>query len=168
MYHLISFKESFFKENILRILKIGNKDDEKILRSKSKDIELKNGKIPPEIKELVKDMFSTIWANGAGIAAPQVGKNINLFVIKPSLLSGKSVFINPKIISKSNEVVNSTEGCLSVPFMSGKVIRNKNITVKYIDLDGKEITKNFSGFTAIVIQHEYDHLQGILYIDRIH
>ena len=98
-----------------------------------------------------------------GLAAPQVGRDINLFITK----HGHEVFINPKIISSSPQTKKSVEGCLSIPNISGAVFRSEWIQVEYINLSGEKVQKYFSGFPAIVIQHEYDHLQGILFIDKL-
>lgn len=134
-----------------------------ILRKVCHDINIPNGEVPDDIKKLSLDMFETMWGIGVGLAAPQIGKDINMFIIK----SGKETFINPKITWKSPETKDSTEGCLSIPYQRGTVTRHKRIRVEYININGKKINKEFSGFEAIVIQHEYDHLHGILFTDRM-
>ncbi len=124
---------------------------------------------------------------GVGLAAPQIGKSVRIFIAKPTLKSPIHVFINPQIISRSEEkevpaLINSKkieakkpkkskgkmlEGCLSLPNIWGEVIRNRDIAVSFLDENGKSHTKNFKGFMAIVIQHEIDHLDGILFPRRV-
>lgn len=105
-----------------------------------------------------------INSNGCGIAAPQVGVNKRLFV---AVLDYKRIvlFINPTILEHSEETETDTEGCLSVPGMSGEVERYKKIKIRYFN--GREIvTEEHEGLNARIIQHEYDHLNGVLYIDK--
>jgi len=143
-----------------------------ILRKKAEQVL----EITEEIKTLVNDMIDTIYAQyGLGLAAPQVHHSIALFVICPIVeIDGKPVygevrvFINPKIISYSEEEWLRDEGCLSIPKIFGAVPRPLHITVRYTNLEGREVEESFSDMEARIIMHENDHINGILFIDRIH
>lgn len=150
--------------------------DEQILRQKSANIV----SVTPEIKTFIADMLETLRTSerpGVGLAAPQVGKNIRLIVIestgwkndKDELVGviPTTVLINPEIIKKSEEKEERFEGCLSVPDYNGYVIRPKKVKVVALDETGKEILIKSSGFLARVLQHEIDHLDGILFTDHI-
>jgi peptide deformylase len=109
-------------------------------------------------------------ADGVGIAAPQVGLNIRAAVVmldarteNPSVIFAR----NPLIVERSDESEEGWEGCLSVPDVGGKVLRNKWIGVEYLDEQGAWVTRKFEGFNAVVWQHEIDHLDGVLYVDRV-
>ena len=123
--------------------------------------------IDEELHELVRDMFVTMeHDSGIGLAAPQIGKNIRLFIVK--IDDGiERVFINPQIIATSEQQCSYEEGCLSIPKQYASVIRPESVTVQYKDLQGRRKTLEARGLLARVIQHEYDHLEGILFIDRI-
>ena len=148
---------------ILKILKYG---DEK-LRQKSKEI----SKVSKKIKMLAENMIDTMYANnGVGLAAPQVGENLRMFVIDVSQDDeplNPIVFINPKIIKKSG-AIKSNEGCLSFPKAYVDVRRYKNVMVKALDLNGRSFVLEAKNgeLLARAIQHEYDHLEGILFIDH--
>lgn len=142
---------------------------DKILREKTKpvsDIDIQT------IKE-IKAMFSTMRnANGIGLAANQVGLNKSIFVIDVSPVEGYEkikpiVMINPKIVLASDDKVPMEEGCLSVPNLRADVIRPKQIKVAYQDTDMNELTLEADELFARVIQHEYDHLQGIFFTDKL-
>ena len=127
--------------------------------------------INDEIRQLAEDMLETMYqAPGVGLAAPQVGRSIALIVADPA--SGDDtppepmILINPKIISASGETA-MVEGCLSVPDYSAEVSRYQKIVVKARTLDEKEIELTLEDFPATVVQHEIDHLNGTLFIDRI-
>jgi peptide deformylase len=131
--------------------------------------------VTPDIKTLVANMFETLATteNGVGLAANQVGKAIALFIID---LEGvkeyenkqqKYVFINPDILWESDATNSYNEGCLSVPTLYEDVERPASIEIKYQDIDMHEHTQKFDGFLARVIQHEYDHLDGVLFFERI-
>jgi len=153
-------------------------------------------KIDKKIRELVYDMEETLIAQldpqGVGLAAPQVNVDLAIFIIKPTLKANTQVFINPRIIevsqagqSKSKSVsTNSTnsdqlrptstepedvklEGCLSIPKIWGPVERNPKVLVEYQDLTGEKKKEWFGGFKAVIIQHETDHLNGILFTQRV-
>lgn len=124
--------------------------------------------------KLIGDMFETMYnAEGIGIAAPQIGLDIRIFVIdlsplgeeEPSLKEYKKVFINPRILHKEGEQVMMEEGCLSLPGLREDVLRYDTIQIKYFDSDWQEHDQVFTGFAARVIQHEYDHLQGVMFVD---
>ncbi len=144
-----------------------------LLRRKSKPI----SKIDKKVLSLMQDLIDTIKAQtdpeGVGLAAPQIGKNVQMFVIKPQ--KNIRVFINPKIIkvynTKSKEKIDPRkkimEGCLSLPNYYSPIKRAFKVRLKYIDFDGKEKIENFSGIEAQIIQHEIDHLNGKLFIDVI-
>ncbi|HXL24822.1 MAG TPA: peptide deformylase [Chthoniobacterales bacterium] len=152
-----------------------------ILRAKGKRIE----KIDDRVRELAQNMIETMHAaNGVGLAAPQVGESLQLTVLdvsqvedRPSTmqLNGKSVdpqsvmplaLINPQI-DLGGETETGTEGCLSFPEITGEIERAKSITVRGQNLDGEAIEIETTGFLARAIQHEVDHLNGILFIDRM-
>ena len=126
--------------------------------------------------QFIKSMFYTMKrANGVGLAAPQVNKSWRLAVVeikktktRPEVEPlGKTVIINPQIFNPSKEMVNDWEGCLSLPGIRGSVPRHKKITVKFTDNAGGKHILRLTGFQARVFQHEIDHLNGVLYIDRM-
>lgn len=132
------------------------------LRQKSLPIE----QITPEIKRLILDMAQTMkTAEGVGLAAPQIGQNIRLCVISTD--KGLLALINPKIFWKSIRKITEEEGCLSCPNAYIKVKRSKIIYIKCLDQEGKTLSFRAEGFFARVIQHEVDHLDGILIIDKV-
>lgn len=136
---------------------------EQILREKALPVL----EITEEIKALVTDMFITMEKeHGIGLAAPQVGKSLRLFVIKIDD-DIERVFINPQIIQTSIETCSFEEGCLSVPKYYEEVIRPERVTVQAQNINGRRFTLEADELLARAIQHEYDHLEGILFIDRI-
>lgn len=129
-----------------------------------------------ELQELITSMFETMYnANGVGLAAPQVGKSIRLFVMDADIMTeetdhpdlGPLTFINPDIVEKSEELVKLEEGCLSIPEVRDDVKRSEKIVVKYLDRNLESRQLECSGWVARVIQHEYDHLQGTLFLDHL-
>lgn len=136
----------------------------KILREKSKDINPEDLK-KAEMKELLLDMEKTmLQEDGLGLAAPQIGKNINIFVINDK---GKTVYIiNPQITKRSWAKVVDQEGCLSIPNTYGDVLRHKKINISYIDEKGKKQKLSASNLLARIAQHEFDHINGILFTDK--
>lgn len=135
---------------------------EEVLRQKSLPVEA----VTPEIEQLAKDMLETmIEADGVGLAAPQVGLLIRMFVVMADD-NVQRVFINPQIISTSEEMGDYDEGCLSIPKVYETIRRPVKVTVQALNEKGKPFTLEADGLLARVIQHEYDHLDGILYIDR--
>lgn len=130
----------------------------------------------PEIQNLIDTLIMTTKeANGVGIASPQISQSYRLFIVasRPNPrypeapLMSPTAMINPEIVAYSPEMVKGWEGCLSVCRTRGLVSRHKAIAVKYFTRDGKLEQKEFSDFIARIIQHELDHLDGILFIDRI-
>jgi len=130
----------------------------------------------PKLKELIDNMFETMYnANGIGLAAPQIGLDIRLFVIDLSPLAEdderfdgfKKVFINAQITESSEETESIQEGCLSLPGINESVTRPKEIKINYFDENFVEHNEVYSGFFARCIQHEYDHIEGKMFIDKI-
>jgi peptide deformylase len=128
------------------------------------------------IQQLIDDLIATaIAANGVGIAAPQTAAPCRLFIVasrpNPRYPNAPSMeptaMINPKIINYSTEVVKDWEGCLSVPGVRGLVPRYKSVSVEYTDRNGDLKHQELTDFVARIFQHEYDHLNGILFIDRV-
>lgn len=130
----------------------------------------------PQLQELIQNMFETMQkADGVGLAAPQIGLGIRLFVIDLDVLSDDMpeykdflhAYINPEIIEESEETETFEEGCLSVPGIHETVRRPASVHVKYLDEHLEPHDEWIDGFQARVFQHEYDHLEGKLFIDRI-
>ena len=130
----------------------------------------------PELKTLIANMFETlVQAEGCGLAAPQVGLGLRLFIVDgselgeeyPESANFKQPFINPEILEESEEKVMYSEGCLSLPGISENVLRPKTIRVRYYDADFVEHEEELTGFNARIFEHEYDHLQGNVFTDRI-
>lgn len=135
-----------------------------LLRQKAEKIEPEEIK-KPEFKQLCQDMARTMKEkDGIGLAAPQIGQSIRLVVI--ASIDGVQTLINPEIIRRSWRKENGEEGCLSLPGLFGFVQRHKNIVCRFIDATGKTRTISAQGMMARVIQHELDHLDGILFIDK--
>lgn len=137
-----------------------------LLRKKSKPVE----EMTPRTKALIEDMFETMYeAEGVGLAAPQVGILKRIFVVDVSIdepQSAKYTFINPEILETSGEF-EMAEGCLSVPGKHGTVIRPEKVKVRAQNEDMEWFELEADGFLARAIQHEYDHLEGILYVDKV-
>lgn len=132
--------------------------------------------ITDEIRTLVAEMIATMNASpGMGLAAPQVFQSIRLFIAQPPIevSPGKfetgelEVFINPKLSDPSSDTWDYEEGCLSIPTIRSNVIRPKEVTIEYTNLNGDLINKRIIGWEARVIQHEYDHIEGILFTTRL-
>ena len=150
-----------------------------VLKKKASDIT----KDYPKLDELIDNMFETMYnANGVGLAAPQIGLSIRLFVVdaKPfsqdesltekevkELETFKRVFINPKIIEENGIEWDFNEGCLSIPDVHEDIFRKPEIKVEYLDENFEPQVEILSGLSARVVQHEYDHIEGILFTDRI-
>lgn len=144
-----------------------------VLRAKAAPINA----LTPELTALIADLFETMYhAHGVGLAAPQVGRSIRLFVVDADVMVedepdavryGRKVYINPEIVSKGETSVDFEEGCLSIPDLRETVRRPDTITVKYRDEHFKEQTATYSGWMSRVFQHELDHLDGTLFIDRV-
>jgi len=129
-----------------------------------------------DLETFVESMWQTMYnAHGIGLAAPQIGQSVRIFIIdtvqvmedEVDLIGIKRVFINPEKISENGDEWPYEEGCLSIPNIRGEVKRPKEVTLKYQDMDFKTIEETFNGVNARVIQHEYDHLQGKLFLDYL-
>lgn len=138
----------------------------KILRQKTRD--LGKGDIElPETQQLIDDMIETMrGAKGVGLAAPQIDSDLRLTVVEVEE-GNPQVFINPYIVGRSLRKVVGEEGCLSIPGIYGTVKRSKKVTVKYLDQHGKKQTIKADDLLSRVLQHEIDHLEGVLFIDKI-
>ncbi|GAA4319580.1 peptide deformylase [Pontixanthobacter gangjinensis] len=150
-----------------------------VLKKKAKEID----KDYPKLEELINNMWDTMYnAYGVGLAAPQVGLPIRMFMIDPApfaedeelseeekteLKDLRKVFINPQIIEEEGEEWAFSEGCLSIPEVREDVFRKPDITIEYYDENWEKHTENYSGLAARVIQHEYDHIEGILFTDKL-
>lgn len=138
------------------------------LRRRAEPVE----KITDELRQLAADMLETMYDEpGIGLAAPQVGVPLRLVVMdtewtEEDAARAPIVLVNPEILEREGKIV-WTEGCLSVPEFSADVERAERVVVRASDLDGKEIVEEASGLRAVCFQHELDHLDGVLYIDRI-
>lgn len=143
-----------------------------ILRAENREID----PAYPDLKKLVGDMFDTMYAaEGVGLAAPQIGRNIRVFVVdvsawaddEPELAGFRRAFINPEIYESSEETGFYNEGCLSLPGLHEDVSRPLAIRMRYLDEDLQPRDEEFTGRPARVIQHEYDHLEGKVFTDRL-
>lgn len=128
------------------------------------------------IQKLIDDLtFTVMDVDGVGIAAPQVYQSLRLFILAshpnpryPNAPNMKpTAIINPVILSKSKTTAKDWEGCLSIPGIRGLIPRSTSITVEYTTRDGKKVQKSFKDFVARIFQHEYDHLEGIVFLDRV-
>ncbi len=151
-----------------------------ILRKVCKDISPDH----PELDKLIADMWETMYnSNGVGLAAPQINKDLRLFVMDSTQIfenleddeqglypdgpGFKGVFINAYVSKIDGKEWSYNEGCLSIPKIREDVLRGENVTIDYVDENFKPYTKTFNGITARVILHEYDHIEGKLFIDYI-
>ena len=130
----------------------------------------------PGLKELISNMYETMYhADGVGLAAPQIGKAIRLLIIDlapfkeddPELGSFKITMINPEMLEFGDSKVPAEEGCLSIPGIYESVMRSESIKIKYFDEDFNQHITEFEGYRARVVQHEYDHLEGSLFTDKV-
>ena len=131
----------------------------------------------PKLKELIDNMYETMYfAEGIGLAAPQVGLEDRLFVVdltpladeeNPEFKDFKKVFINAQITSRTGDMESTEEGCLSIPGIHENVPREATIEINYLDENLEPHSETYTGFIARVIQHEYDHIDGIMFVDRI-
>lgn len=135
------------------------------LRTKAKPV----AEVNEDIKNIVADMFETMYAeNGVGLAATQVNIHQRIVVIDVSEDKEQSyVLINPEIIKKNDEIMINEEGCLSVPSNYAKVERHTEVTVKALDINGEEFELDATELLSICIQHELDHLDGVLFVDYL-
>jgi len=143
-----------------------------VLRKKAEDI----ADTDPDLSQLISNMFDTMYyAHGVGLAAPQIGLSVRLFIIdatpfaedEPQLEQFKKVFINAKIIEESGDKWSFNEGCLSIPDIREDILRHQNVTISYYDENWKHHEETYNGLAARVIQHEYDHIEGKLFTDKL-
>ena len=152
----------------MAILKLYTYPD-KILAQKCEKVE----EVNDEIRALLDDMLETMYADkGVGLAAPQIGVSKRIIVVDDKTTEeGKGenpmYMVNPEIIEKSDEMILFNEGCLSVPGQCAEVERHQRVKVKYLDYNGREQVIEAKDYLAVILQHETDHLDGILYIDKI-
>jgi peptide deformylase len=130
----------------------------------------------PELEKLIDDMYETMYnAKGVGIAAPQIGKSIRLFIVDGSpieddtldMANFKKVFINAEILREDGEEWGYDEGCLSIPDVIEEVYRQEEVRIRYTDRNWVQHEETFVGIQARIIQHEYDHLEGVLFTDHL-
>lgn len=143
-----------------------------VLRKKGLEIT----KDHPELNDLIENMFDTMYgAHGIGLAAPQVGLSIRLFVIdatsfaedEPALKDFKKTFINAQIIEESGNKWSFNEGCLSIPDIREDIDRYESLSISYYDENWKHHEETYNGLAARIIQHEYDHIEGKLFVDKL-
>ena len=138
-----------------------------LLKEKSEDIEV----FDQNLKSIIRNMYDTLYSsgNGIGLAAPQVGimKRIVVIDIKEKDKSNPITFINPKIIKRSKETFINEEGCLSIPDFFANIERYKEVEVEWFNVDGDLKSEKYNGLMSICIQHEIDHLNGVLFIDHL-
>lgn len=174
-HRLFNFASQNFSVMILPIVAYGDP----VLKRKAKDI----SKDYPKLDALIENMWESMYnAHGVGLAAPQVGLSIRLFVIDASpfaedddlieneetdLKDFKRVFINPTIVEEEGDEWDFNEGCLSIPDVREDVFRQPNIKIEYYDQNFEKQTEELSGLAARVVQHEYDHIEGILFTDKL-
>lgn len=159
------------KKEIIPVVQF--KDSEKTLRKLSVDVpieEIRTEKFQMFLQTLYNSMMDVKMPKGwiqAGISAVQIGKHINVFIAYDSNSEHYEIFINPEVELLGSSTDLKMESCLSIPEIQGKVRRHKRVKVTYYNSAGEKVKKKFSGWNARVIQHEHDHLLGILFIDKI-
>lgn len=146
-----------------RIVTIGDP----ALRERS--TEFSPDEINEDLQQLVEEMFSVMYRDGVGLAGPQIGINRRIFVIgyREAGEQVELAFINPVIEETFGETVPFEEGCLSIPGLSAEVLRPDGVVISALDRHGKPLRMQVEGFLARVIQHEFDHLEGVLFVDRL-
>ena len=141
-----------------------------VLRKRATDI-----KTGTDLKQLLLDMYETMYAaHGIGLAAPQIGQSVRLFVVdgttlddEPTLKDFKQVFINPVILKETGTPWSFEEGCLSIPTIREEISRKEKLRINYFDENWQPREEEFNGMKARIIQHEYDHIEGKLFIDYL-
>lgn len=154
----------------------------KILTSRAKTVTKINKRVKQVVKKLKKALQGADKPKGVGLAAPQIGIPLRVFIIKPTIDSPIRIFINPQIIHQSRskkylnrdkkavktpQQENKLEGCLSVPNIWGKLKRSDRVRLCYMDINGDTKEEEFTGFLATIVQHETDHVNGILFTQRV-
>lgn len=141
-----------------------------VLRQRATDIQPGT-----DLKTIVGDMFETLEAaNGIGLAAPQIGKSVRLFIVdgtsldeEPGMASFRKVFVNAKMVEELGAPWEFEEGCLSIPNIREKISRKGQLRIRYFDEDWNEHEETFDGMQARIIQHEYDHIEGKMFVDYL-
>lgn len=141
-----------------------------VLRQRATDIP-----IGTDLSQLIDDMFETMHnASGIGLAAPQIGKSIRIFVVDGTIIEDdetmadfKMAFVNPLIVEEVGDVWEYEEGCLSIPNIREKVARREKLRIRYFDAEWNQLEKEFDGLKARIIQHEYDHIEGKMFVDYL-
>ena len=143
-----------------------------VLRKVAEDVDREY----PGLQNIINDMFETMYrAEGVGLAAPQIGKSIRVFVVdgtplaedEPEMADFKKVFINARITERSGEIVPMNEGCLSIPNLREEVNRESHMRITFFDENWNQKSEVYTGYKARVILHEYDHLDGIMFTDKV-
>lgn len=145
-----------------------------VLTHAAKPVKKFDRRLATLVADMKEALTKAINPKGVGLAAPQVGVSLRVFLMRPKEKDEIRVFINPEITNSTSEETkkqqtesNTLEGCLSIPKIWGKVNRAQTLTLKYCDTTGQSHTETFSGFPATIIQHEIDHLDGILFTRRV-
>lgn len=143
-----------------------------VLKKVAKNVDLNDKDLGP----LIADMWETMYhAQGIGLAAPQIGRSLRIFLVDTvqamdegeEELGIKKAFINANIVEETGDEWAYEEGCLSIPHIRGDVQRHEQVTIEYSDIDGNTHKETFEGINARVIQHEYDHIEGKLFVDKL-
>jgi len=143
-----------------------------VLRKKANEVSIDE----PHLQELIDEMFETMYnAEGVGLAAPQVGRSLQLFIIDthafkesyPETEEVKEIFINPKVVEELGDDFTFNEGCLSLPEIREDIVRKSEVILAYINREGERKTAHFKGLVARVILHELDHLEGHVFTDKV-
>jgi len=163
-------------KGIYNIKKVSDEDIERRLKSSNASIDIplilrtvcKPVKDHKDGRKIAVKLRRTLVKNprGMGIAAPQCGIDARVFTYRPCVGGAYKIIINPKMITLSEEMLGGGEGCLSIPGVAGNVQRSTKITVEYIDSKDELVRETLENLEAVVFQHEYDHLEGVLYIDK--
>ena len=164
----VSLIKSGDENSMMKVFQITDEEELNILKSVSVDVDLKDRLLPILAQRMFLSMRDP--ANpGIGLAAPQVGINRNIFWVQRFDKKDEpfELYLNPKIVWRSQLLRKGMEGCLSIPDLSSEVLRNYTIKITYRDKDSKFHEEMIEGFTAVVFQHEYDHINGILFTDRL-
>jgi peptide deformylase len=140
-----------------------------VLRQRAKDLEPGT-----DVTQLVQDMYETLEAaNGIGLAAPQIGKSVRLFIVdgtgleEPGMETFRKVFINPEMIEELGSFWEFEEGCLSIPNIREKIARKEQLRIRYYDESWNSFEETYDGMKARIIQHEYDHIEGKMFVDYL-
>lgn len=141
-----------------------------VLRQRAKDIEPGT-----DLTQVISDMFETLEAaNGIGLAAPQIGKSIRLFIVdgtgledEPGMETFRKVFVNAQMIEEMGTPWDFEEGCLSIPNIRERISRKEQLRIRYFDENWNQLEETYDGMKARIIQHEYDHIEGKMFVDYL-